>query len=425
MYRTKIISLWILLYSLLAGVVYGAGDKDDGKEGTELFCAVMNSITGSYIDLSQLSSTPNNSGASKERKPTRKNAKLGYDMAKTRWLVKGWDYDHPNMYRNFTMSICGTAISKQDEELSRQLDNSTGAYYFDNITEEYISIGDFSTKPVLLGDSNVMNKKLTMKYVNGSMCPNGIDRKSTLLNFVCDREIQSKASINFLGSLNDCSYIFEVRSIYACPTSNQKNEVNVIGIFFGIFFVFFMVEYIRRKMTKMLSDNRISSGNSSARRSTFGHDNSFHPRWEIVERDSIIKTFFKTASGIVTGISNKILNSRAFGKISGNVHRGNNSGYYPANNSNTWRFNGNSGTNANQGSRNDIYSSIRLTAATGRSQESFIRDMEAQNNILDSLEVNSANTGPGSNTAGDTDNEHISGNGNGNGSDSNTNGTEH
>ncbi|EHM99754.1 Mrl1p [Saccharomyces cerevisiae x Saccharomyces kudriavzevii VIN7] len=65
-------------------------------------------------------------------------------------------------------------------------------------------------------------KKLTLKYENGSICPNGKDKKATLLNFVCDKEIQSKAQISYIGNLHDCSYFFEVRSIYACPTSNKR-----------------------------------------------------------------------------------------------------------------------------------------------------------------------------------------------------------
>lgn len=209
-------------------------DKDDTDDNgaDELFCAVMNPLSGTYIDLSQLSSTPN-----KPQDTNRGKGKSGNDKeaSKSRWLIRGWNYN-----TNFTLGICSTPVTSQEEG---QLTNYTGGFYRDpKNDEQLVSIGNFDTTPLLMG-----NKKLTLKYENGSMCPNGVDKKSTLLYFVCDKEIATKAQITYIGNLHDCSYFFEVRSIYACPTSNKSKEVNILGIFISILAVFFLVEYGGRR----------------------------------------------------------------------------------------------------------------------------------------------------------------------------------
>lgn len=230
MNKRQSLALITILLSLCTTVVCLRRYSDDlsvlENDEDDLFCAVMNPATGTYIDLSQLSSTPNklkDGGKSRSSDPS-----------KTRWLVSGWGYN-----TNFTIGVCSSPVTKDEET---HLTNTTGAFYQDPKTHQLISIGDFATTPTLL-----RSKKLTLKYQNGDKCPNGVDRKSTLLNFVCDKELSSKAQITYIGSLHDCSYFFEVRSLYACPTSNKSNEVNLLGIFVGIFAVFFLVEYGGRR----------------------------------------------------------------------------------------------------------------------------------------------------------------------------------
>lgn len=352
--------------------ILGAGDGDS-KDDDELFCAVMNPITGAYIDLSQLSSTPNKLREGDKKRKRRE------DTVKTRWLIKGWNYERPDVYDNFTISICSSPISKKDDDL--KLSNLTGAYYYDSTLNEYLSIGEFSTKPVLLGDSSVHNKKLTLKYEDGSKCPNGIDKKSTIINFVCDRDILSNAQMNLVGSLNNCSYFFEVKSIFACPTSNKKNEINVIGIFFGIFIVFILVELARKKMLRMINKTgNLVMGTDTSRRFISSDGSSlFQPRWETIESKprwkSSIKFLISTINAIPTNVLNIVSNRRqSVTKLprSSNIY-----------------------------SRNDMYSNIRLSSPDNSSEDSFVRDMEQQNNVLDSLEINSINT---------TDNEGLNSN---------------
>ncbi|KAL3230792.1 Mannose 6-phosphate receptor-like protein 1 [Nakaseomyces bracarensis] len=236
--------LWIALVRIVVGI--SEVDKN-------LFCAVMNPLTGSYIDLSQLSATPNDRPQS------------SYDRKfsdKSRWLVRDLEGS-----TNFTLSICSSAVTKDEK---KQLENTTGAYYTVNDTKyqnnrRLVSIGDFSTRPHLVGGggSTSESRTLTLKYENGSMCPNGIDRKATLLNFICDRSVNSKAQISYIGNLHECSYFFEIRSVYACPTSNKTNEVNVYGIFFSIIIIFFLVEFACRKW--LFNKRPTETGNRTSR----------------------------------------------------------------------------------------------------------------------------------------------------------------
>ncbi|CCC71769.1 hypothetical protein NCAS_0I01010 [Naumovozyma castellii] len=339
---------FIITFLLLRLCLCAIKTPDVAKPPTkDLFCAVMNPNTGAYIDLSELSSTPNRQES--QDKNNRHNTDTETPPPAPRWLVRGWGYN-----TNFTLSICSSPVSKLEED---RLSNLTGGSYVDpNDHTKLVSIGNFGTKPTLLG--GVGSKKLTMKYENGSKCPNGKDSKSTLLNFVCDRDLSSRAQISFIGSLHDCSYFFEVRSIYACPTSNKVNEVNVVGIFIGIFFVFLMVELGRRSLSRRTSSQGyaryqdISSADDDANADEMGLSTNIHPRWSRINGRSRWREAF-------SGISRLI--QRIFGR------------------------NGRSqGANGNRPLRYPI----RLRSTSDISSDTtFLRDMEAQNEILDSIDM--------------------------------------
>ncbi|CCK68387.1 Mrl1p KNAG_0A07340 [Huiozyma naganishii CBS 8797] len=313
------------------------------------FCAVTNPASGSFIDLSQLSASPNKQNTKKKG-----GQKTNFDKSKTRWLVKGYG---PDLGLNFTLSVCSSPVVDESDE-SHQLKNTTGAYYFDSKRGKYVSIGDFSTKPKLFG---VTSKKLTLEYGNGDSCPNSVDRKSTLLNFVCDRDIlNSKAQISYIGDLHNCSYFFEVRSVYACPTSTNNNEFNAWGIFFGIFAVFCLVEFCRRWIAAMTQRGRTldaslappaaaaARGDSTA--SPYGlpdtSTNSAVPRWEFIEDESIFTRFIRSVTDWTR----------------------------------YWRPRGHP---FRRSSTPSARNTIRLNSP---SESSYFRDMETQNEILDSLD---------------------------------------
>ncbi|AMD18780.1 HBL122Wp [Eremothecium sinecaudum] len=287
----------------------------------EMFCAIINPSTGSYVDLSQLSNTPN---TPKIRQQSRVN------KSPASWLVRGWQYGY-----NFTLSICSSPINDSSSF------NTTGAYYMDN--DEMISIGKYNTTPAYTG------KKLTLAYTDGDLCPNGIDHKASLLNFVCDRDIQTKAQVNFVGAINNCSYFFEVLSIHACPTSYKKNDINVLGIFAGILLVFFAVEYGRRWFYRRMSGRLRRIPNDY-----LAIPESARPRWAAVDSEPSWRTFLRSCFARASEPHTLI-----------NLNTANQPHEAPG-------------------------GATRQSSVP--SSSSLFREIEAQNNLLDSLEVQSSDS---------------------------------
>ncbi|KAH3683129.1 hypothetical protein WICPIJ_005912 [Wickerhamomyces pijperi] len=177
------------------------------------FCSATNPLTNGFYDLTDLSSL--------------------HKDAIVSWNAKGHDYD-----ANFTLGICSSPVkpsveinpnykSGQKQPVLKIENDDVGAIYTD-VHGDKFSIGNFNPVPVFRG------KKLTLTYENGSYCPNGIDRKSALLQFTCDKEISQPAQVSFIGALHDCDYFFEVRTIHACPKAHKQESISVIWIFLFI-----------------------------------------------------------------------------------------------------------------------------------------------------------------------------------------------
>lgn len=187
-------------------------------------CTIINPHSHGFIDLRALSS-------------------MGNEGRALPWTTKGYDYG-----RNFTIGICSSPFKKHHSGPREMKDNvnSTlvGGYYMDSTSGKYVSIGEFSSTPVIRG------RKLTLMYNNGSYCENLIDkttglpaRRSTMITFTCDREMLAKASISYVGSFNDCSFMFEVRSHHACPTAAKANNLAAVWIFLLIFVAALLVYF--------------------------------------------------------------------------------------------------------------------------------------------------------------------------------------
>lgn len=60
-------------------------------------------------------------------------------------------------------------------------------------------------------------RKLVLNYTDGSPCPDDSRNKSTLMSFLCDRDgFTSQPAISFVGTMDYCTYYFEVRTSAAC-----------------------------------------------------------------------------------------------------------------------------------------------------------------------------------------------------------------
>lgn len=189
-----------------------SNDPEERKHEDEhetIPCAAIHPLTNGFYNLGDLSS-------------------MGKESI-VAWNAKGHDYGN-----NFTLGICSSPLKpnidvKLNAQSSKVKINSSevGAFYTDANGDKF-SIGNFNSTPIFRG------KKLTLQYNDGSFCPNGVDRKSTILSFTCDKEILQKAQISFVGALHDCDYFFEVRTVHACATAQKADNLAVIWIFFFI-----------------------------------------------------------------------------------------------------------------------------------------------------------------------------------------------
>jgi cation-dependent mannose-6-phosphate receptor len=149
-------------------------------------------------------------------------------------------YDYPS---NFTMNFCDAVVEPLDEVegiLTAKVAN-VSAFYKDSHGTVF-SIGQQNDQPIFRG------KKLLLNYTMGSPCPeldddgNPIDsetlktrapkrRKSTMLSFICDTSplLSTRPAISFLGTPDHCTYVFEVRSRFACGGTTQSEEKGTLG----------------------------------------------------------------------------------------------------------------------------------------------------------------------------------------------------
>lgn len=167
------------------------------------------------------------------------------------WSANGYDSDH-----NYTFGICQSPVRKDSELLFRDTKDpsSVGAFYMDPISKEYILMGEMSDQPKFVG------RKLMLKYEDGSYCDSIVSakgerlRRSTIITFRCDHDMLHKASVSHQASVHGCTYMFEVRSHFVCPTAAKADNLAAIWIFLFILFaaglVFFSGSYVMNALKK-------------------------------------------------------------------------------------------------------------------------------------------------------------------------------
>lgn len=81
-----------------------------------------------------------------------------------------------------------------------------------------------------------------MNYTEGSPCAgerigSGSRNKSTIISFLCDRDLSaSQPTISFVGTMDQCTYFFEVRNSAACggyghdPAGQGLSPGGVFGV---------------------------------------------------------------------------------------------------------------------------------------------------------------------------------------------------
>jgi cation-dependent mannose-6-phosphate receptor len=213
------ISSLLLVLASLPSIRAAADPKPSLKP-----CTIHSVSTGSFFDLRPLQLTQDGTK---------------YQSASNEsYHAKGYDYPS-----NFTLNFCGPVVESLEDVdgISSSKSKNVSAFYKD-AHGDYFSIGQQNDELVFRG------KKLLLNYTMGSPCPeidedgNPVEedmaakkanrrRKNTLMSFVCDTSplLSGRPAISFMGSPDHCTYIFEVRSRYACGGTTQSGEKGTLG----------------------------------------------------------------------------------------------------------------------------------------------------------------------------------------------------
>ncbi|QPG76506.1 hypothetical protein FOA43_003895 [Brettanomyces nanus] len=193
-----------------------SGEKDGENTPAVKPCTVTNPLTNQFYDLRSLAAVT-------------KDIDGQTVIVSQPWMTRGLDYAG-----NFTLGICSSPISLPedldgDDFSSVRNKTEVAAYFTSPDFPHKMALGLASTELKFRG------RNLVMEYTGGDLCPNSkTRRRSSLLLFSCDREIQSKAKVSYIGSADDCAYFFEVRTIHACATAPTGENMGIVSIVFLI-----------------------------------------------------------------------------------------------------------------------------------------------------------------------------------------------
>ncbi|GMG15451.1 unnamed protein product [Aspergillus oryzae var. brunneus] len=180
---------FLLLLSAPHASVYAASDSKGSNALPP--CVARSPTTGFYYDLNSISLSP----------PKTKDEKLRGNVRDESWHAKGHDY-----HANFTINVCAPVVEniKDVVGVDRARWQNVSAYY------------EKEGKVYSIGYVLVLN------YTDGSPCAgeligNASRTKSTIMSFLCDRDAPAhQATASFVGTMDQCTYFFEVRSSAAC-----------------------------------------------------------------------------------------------------------------------------------------------------------------------------------------------------------------
>jgi cation-dependent mannose-6-phosphate receptor len=258
------------LQSLLSILLLSTRALAADPKPTNQPCTIHSPSTGSFYDLRPLQAF----GPDQTSKTS---------LARNEsWHARGYDYP-----ANFTINFCGPVVENLTgvDGISKSRAANIGAFYLDPSTDTPVSIGQEKSELVFRG------KKLLLNYTGGSPCPDldedgtPLDRraiigdddddddddddeeedepkkpkkkpspkasiryKSTLLSFLCDTSPTSTQHpiISFLGSPDHCTYIFEVKSRWACAGATPSTEPGSLGpgSVFGVILAIALLVYL-------------------------------------------------------------------------------------------------------------------------------------------------------------------------------------
>ncbi|RMZ75572.1 hypothetical protein DV737_g5246, partial [Chaetothyriales sp. CBS 132003] len=209
-------ALSVLLLSALPAAVVATLDTTPAPLKP---CTIHSPSTGSFIDLRplQLTTTGTKSQAA----------------SNVSYRARGYDYPY-----NFTLNFCGPVVESVEnvDGVARSRWANISAYYHDEAGTTY-SLGQENHDLVFRG------RKLLTNYTMGSPCPD-LDEDgnpilatarhvaaNTIITFACDTSptLSGRPAVSFIGTPDHCTYIFEVRSRYACGGTTSSGEKGTLG----------------------------------------------------------------------------------------------------------------------------------------------------------------------------------------------------
>ncbi|KAH8692828.1 putative vacuolar sorting receptor [Talaromyces proteolyticus] len=256
--------VWVVALSILSlplSQVTQAASNPQAPKAPAKPCTVQSTTTGSYFDLNPIALAP------PELKDGRKVHKTDRD---TSWQAQGHDYG-----TNFTVNICAPVIEtvKDVVGVDKSRWQNVSAYYQQD--GKIYSIGEQASEPIFRG------RRLVLNYTNGSPCPSSkatffesrsidddestayghnyynkgisstkdtesVRKKSTILSFLCDRDAHNaQATVSFVGTMDSCTYFFEVRSSAACGgvAAAPQGGLGPAGVF-GVIALIAVIVYL-------------------------------------------------------------------------------------------------------------------------------------------------------------------------------------
>lgn len=272
---SHLLATTFLLLLALSHTVYGAPEK---KAKPLDPCTVRSPTNHAFFDLNPIARHP----------PTEKDIERHKNDPEPygahSYHARGYDYG-----ANFTLNFCAPVVEgvKDVEGVEERLwKNVTG--YYEKGGRTY-SIGTLNGEPFFRG------RKLVLNYTEGSPCPgsspsfldrrsttnrrgrrdllsheaedlekseaskarpfwdddgedddddwrhrnnsstshDGVRRKSTILSLHCEKDpLAPKAHLSYVGSMDECTYFFEVRTLAACAgVETAKESVSPGGVF--------------------------------------------------------------------------------------------------------------------------------------------------------------------------------------------------
>lgn len=224
-----------------------AATSPDSKEPVGDPCTIHSGSTGSFFDVRPLLLTEH---GTKTQVATNES-----------YHSRGYDYG-----ANFSINICGPVVEDLGsvDGITRSRVANISAFYRDPKDNTIYSLGEINRNLTLRG------RKLLLNYTNGSPCPDldeygdpisfghsydereliggdkgkhdedtpgkgktsrAVRRRSTILSFICDTSsaLSTTPRISFVAAPDHCSYIFEVRSRYACAGATPSQEKGTLG----------------------------------------------------------------------------------------------------------------------------------------------------------------------------------------------------